>query len=114
MTRGILFRISVTAAAFLLSVTSVRPDEVKRLTLAEAVHLALVQNRTLKIARFKVKENEERKAGARSAYFPTLTNQSNVLHISELQNIVIPPGSLGTAAGAPIPPQSIEIGRAHV
>jgi outer membrane protein TolC len=109
MTRGILFRISVTAAAFLLSVTSVRPDEVKRLTLSEAVHLALVQNRTLKIARFKVKENEERKAGARSAYYPTITNQSNALHISELQNIVIPPGSLGTAAGASIPPQSIAV-----
>jgi outer membrane protein TolC len=109
MTRGILFRISVTAAAFLLSVTSVRPDEVKRLTLSEAVHLALVQNRTLKIARFKVKENEERKVGARSAYYPTITNQSNALHISELQNIVIPPGSLGTAAGASIPPQSIAV-----
>ena len=109
MTRGTLFRLSVTAAIFLLCVNSARSDEVRRLTLSEAVHLALEQNRTLKIARYKVKENEERKVGARSTYFPTITNQSNVLHISELQNIVIPPGSLGTAAGASIPPQSIAV-----
>ena len=109
MTRGTLFRLSVTAAIFLLCVNSARSDEVRRLTLSEAVHLAVEQNRTLKIARYKVKENEERKVGARSAYFPTITNQSNALHISELQNIVIPPGSLGTAAGASIPPQSIAV-----
>src|SRR6266481_1874687 len=109
MTRGTLFRLSVTAAIFLLCVNSARSDEVRRLTLSEAVHLALEQNRTVKIARYKVKENEERKVGARSTYFPTITNQSNALHISELQNIVIPPGSLGTAAGASIPPQSIAV-----
>jgi len=107
MTRGTLSRISLTAPVFLLCVNSARSDEIRRLTLSEPVHLAMEQNRTLKIARFKVKENEERKAGARSAYFPTITNQPNALYISELQNIVIPPGSLGTAAGASIPPQSI-------
>lgn len=109
MTRGLLFRLSVTAAIFLLGVNSARSDEVRRLTLSEAVHLAVEQNRTLKIARYKVKENEERKVGARADYFPTITNQSNALHISELQNIVISTGSLGTAAGASIPPQSIAV-----
>jgi outer membrane protein TolC len=109
MTRGTLFRTLVTLTAFLLCVSLARPDEVRRLTLSEAVHLAVEQNRTLKIARLRVKENQERKAGARSAYFPTITNQSNALHISELQNIVIPPGSLGTAAGASIPAQSISV-----
>lgn len=109
MTRGTLSRISLTAAVFLLCVNSARSDEIRRLTLSDAVHLAVEQNCTLKIARFKVKENEERKAGACSAYFPTITNQLNALHISELQNIVIPPGSLGTAPGASIPPQSIAV-----
>jgi outer membrane protein TolC len=61
------------------------------------------QNRTLKIARFKVQENEHRKEGARSAYFPIITNESNALHISELENLSIPPGAFGTAAGVPIP-----------
>ena len=78
-----------------------------RLTLTEAVHLAIGQNRALKIARLKVAENEQKKAGEHSAYFPKVTNQSNALHITELQNIVIPAGALGAAAGTLIPAQSV-------
>ena len=37
------------------------------LTLPEAVRLALAQNRALKIARLKVQEKEQKKAGARAA-----------------------------------------------
>ena len=82
-----------------LAVLSVVPQDaadVRRLTLTEAVHLAISQNRALKIARLKVIENEQKKAGEHSAYFPKLTNQSNALHITELQKIGIPPGALGT------------------
>lgn len=42
------------------------------------------------------------KKGARSAYFPTLTNQSNILHITDLENVLIPPGAFGTVVGVPI------------
>jgi outer membrane protein TolC len=103
MIRRRFLRISATAAALLLCAASALPAEVRRLRLAEAVRLAVEQNRTLKIARFKVQENEHRKEGARSAYFPTITNQSNALHISELQVLSIPPGAFGTAAGVPVP-----------
>lgn len=106
MTRGNLFRISAIAAVLLLCTTSALTAQVRHITLAEAVRLALEQNRTLKIARLKIQENEHRKEGARSDYFPTITNQSNVLHISELQNISIPGGAFGTAAGSPIPAQN--------
>jgi len=44
-------------------------SDVRHLTLTEAVHLAMSQNRALKIARLKVTEKEQRKAGERSAYF---------------------------------------------
>ena len=71
----------------------------RHLTLNEAVHLALSQNRALKIARLKVTENEQKKAGQRSAYFPSITNQSNILHVTDLQNIGIPAGAFGTAGG---------------
>jgi outer membrane protein TolC len=107
--RGRLFRAVATAGVLLFCVTSALTSEGRRLTLEEAVRLALSQNRILKIARFKVKENEERKAGARSDYFPTLTNQSNALHISELQGVTVPAGALGTAAGGPIPSQGITL-----
>ncbi len=103
MTRERFFRVMAAAGVFLLCATSALTAEVRRLKLAEAVRLAVEQNRTLKIARFRVQENEHRKEGARSAYFPTITNQSNALHISELQDFTIPPGALSTAAGVPIP-----------
>ena len=77
------------------------------LTLSEAVHLAISQNRALKIARLKVAENEQKKAGEHSAYFPKITNQSNLLHITDLENIVIPAGTLGAAAGSLIPAQNV-------
>ncbi len=106
MIRGRSLRISAAAGVLLLCAASALRAEVRRLRLEEAVRLAVEQNRTLKIARFKVQENEHRKEGARSSYFPTITNQSNALHISELQDFTIPPGALGTAAGVPIPGRS--------
>ena len=106
MIRGRSLRISAAAGVLLLCAASALRAEVRRLKLEEAVRMAVEQNRTLKIARFKVQENEHRKEGARSSYFPTITNQSNALHISELQDFTIPPAALGTAAGVPIPGRS--------
>ena len=103
MTRRQFLRILASAGVFLLCSAAALTDEVRHLKLSEAVRLALEQNRALKIARFKVQENEHRKEGVRSDYFPVITNQSNALHISELQNLSIPPGAFGTATGAPIP-----------
>jgi len=102
-------RIRAIAGLFLLCANSALPKEVRHLKLGEAVRLAVEQNRNLKIARLKVKENEERKAAARSDYFPTITNQSNALHISELQNVLIPAGGLGNPSGVLIPPQGISL-----
>jgi len=99
------------AGVLLFCARTALADEVRHLKLEEAVRLALQQNRTLKIARLKIKENESRKAAAHSDYLPIITNQSNVLHISELQNITVPAGSLGSVAGANLPPQSISVGQ---
>jgi outer membrane protein TolC len=96
-------RISAIALGLLLCSNSCLAGETRRLTLAEAVQLAIQQNRTLKIARLKVKDSEYKKDAARSDYFPTITNQSNALHISELQALNVPPGAFGTVSGVPIP-----------
>jgi outer membrane protein TolC len=103
MIRSKFLRAIVTVGVFFLCATCTLPGEGRRLTITEAVRLAVQQNRTLKIARLKIQENEHRKEGARSDYFPTITNQSNALHISELQNLSIPPGAFGTATGVLIP-----------
>jgi outer membrane protein TolC len=79
------------------------------LTLSDAVHVAISQNRTLKIARLKVTENEHRKAGEHSAYFPTMTNESAVRHFMELQIVTVPAGAFGMVAGTLIPSQGVTL-----
>ena len=69
--------------------------DIRQLTLQEAVQLALRQNRALKIARLKLVENEQKKAAAKSGYFPELKNQSSFLHTTALENIEIPAGAFG-------------------
>jgi outer membrane protein TolC len=99
-----------TLALATLAMQAVAPQyaaDVVHLTLSDAVHLAIGQNRTLKIARLKVTENEHRKAGERSAYFPAITNESNALHITDLQFVEIPAGGFGAVAGFPVPAQPI-------
>src|SRR5580704_12443921 len=81
----------------------------RHLTLAEAVQLAIAQNRALKMARLKVTENEHKKAGEHSEYFPRISNQSNLLHVTEVENIVIPAGALGTVGGALVPGHAIAL-----
>ena len=69
MNRAIIF-----AAVGIAAAAPQYAAEVRTLTLTEAVHLAISQNRALKIARLKVAENEHKKAGERASYFPTLRN----------------------------------------
>ncbi len=109
MNRGNLFRTLAIAGLAVLSSDPQNAAEIRRITLTEAVRLAISQNRALKIARLKVIENQENKAGQRSAYFPSITNQSNALHITDLQNIVIPAGALGTVGGSFVPARSVAL-----
>ena len=80
--------------------------EVRKLTLPEAVQLALQQNRALKIARLRVAENEAKQAVARSKYFPIVQNQSTVFHSTAEQNIEIPAGAFGRLPNAGLLPNS--------
>src|SRR5437879_4057743 len=109
MNHKLFFRTLAMVALAGIAAVSLYPADIRRLTLTEAVHLAISQNRALKIARLKVTENEHKRAGPRSAYFPAITNQSNALHITDLQIIEIPAGTFGRVAGTPIPSQSLAI-----
>lgn len=75
----------------------------RHITLHEAVQLALRHNHNVRIAGYKVEEKEHAKEVARSAYFPTIHNDSNFVHITDTQLIQIQEGSLGTVAGNPVP-----------
>ena len=104
MKRAFLTAVTAILAAPILSA------QVKKLSMTEAVELALKQNHNLKIARFKVQEAEEEKAGAKSQYFPTLSNETRLSHITELQDIDIPAGAFGKIPEVgPSPPHDLFI-----
>ena len=81
----------------------------RRLTLQEAVQLALKHNHLVRIAGYKVEESQHAKEVARSAYYPTLTNESRLFQVTDTQFIEIAAGSLGTINGAPNPSQSVTL-----
>jgi len=83
-----------------------KPAAPRRITLDEAVQLALKHNHLVRIAQYRVQEKEQAKQVARSGYFPLLRNDSNMAQLTDTQFIAIPQGSLGVAAGAPIPQQN--------
>ena len=104
MTRRQFLRILATAGVFLLCTTSALTDEVRHLKLSEAVQLALKHNHNVRIARYRVDEKQHAKEAAKSSYFPYIRNDSSYLRLTDTQLIQIAPGSLGVAAGTPIPP----------
>jgi outer membrane protein TolC len=82
------------------------------LTLPQAIDLALKQNRSLKLTQLDVVDSEQKKKIAQADYFPRIKNESTMFHVTELQQTVIPGGSLGTLpATGPIPPQTAIIGQ---
>jgi outer membrane protein TolC len=76
----------------------------RHITLQEAVQLALKHNHNVRIAQYGVDEKQHVKEAAKSAYFPSIRNDSSFMHLTDTQLIQIAPGSLGVAAGMPIPP----------
>ena len=84
--------------------------ETLRLSLPEAIDLALKQNTALKISRAKVLENQERIVSAKAKYFPQLSNETSYVGLSDRQLMNIPAGSLGNVPGlGPFPTQDTHI-----
>src|SRR6202795_1405472 len=96
----ILFVLVRVAPLFAQETKLVTP---RRITLEEAVQLALKHNHVVRIAALKVEEKEHTKDIARSAYFPILRNDSNLAQVTDTQFIGIPAGTLGTVSGTAIP-----------
>ena len=70
-------------------------NEPMPLTLAQAIDMALKQNRDVKLAQLSVTDSEHKKEIARSAYYPHISNESMVTHITELAGVEIPAGAFG-------------------
>jgi outer membrane protein TolC len=66
-----------------------------KLTLPEAIDLAIHQNRDIKLAQLAVTDSMHKKEMARSDYFPHIKNESRMMHVTELAGIEIPAGAFG-------------------
>jgi outer membrane protein TolC len=77
------------------------------LTLSQAIDFALKQNKSLKLAQLAVLDSEQKKKIARADYFPRIDNESTAFHVTELQQLVVPQGSLGVG----LPPNTAVIGQ---
>jgi outer membrane protein TolC len=79
------------------------------ITLREAVELALQRNHVVRLAGLEVEEHEHVKEAAKSAYFPSVRNDTNLAHVSDTQLIEIPAGGLGAVGSNLVPPQPLII-----
>jgi outer membrane protein TolC len=105
--RAVLLRALVPLALIAqLHAQEPKSQEPRRLSLEEAVQLALKHNHVVRIARSQVEEKTHTKEIARSAYFPILRNDSNLIKLTDTQFIGIPAGGLGIVGGAPLPAQT--------
>src|SRR3954470_11009202 len=66
----------------------------RRITLQQAVQLALKHNHNIRIAGYTVEEKQQAKEVAKSSYFPSIRNDSNFLHVTDTQLVEINAGSL--------------------
>src|SRR5882724_9243025 len=78
----------------------------RRISLWEAVQLALKHNHNVRIAGYAVDEKQHAKEAAKGSYFPSVRNDSSFLRVTDTQLIQIAPGTLGTVGGTPIPAAS--------
>jgi len=86
----------------------------RRITLEEAVDLALAGNHAVRLARLSVEEKERAKDAARSGYFPQIRNDTNLIHLTDTQLIEIPAGGLGVVGANPVPPQALILNQGGV
>ena len=101
---------SVVGLLMLLVFCGVAQGETRRITLEEAVQLATKQNSTVKLAHLKTREMDARVTEARANYFPVLANDTNAVHLGEMDRLIIPAGVLGTYPSAgPIPGKDVAI-----
>jgi outer membrane protein TolC len=97
---------STVVLACTLAVASAAAAQERRLTLQEAIDLATRQNHTLKVASFALAAEQQKRRIAQSSYFPSITNESHLLHITDLQRVEVPAGAFGVIPGGPTIPAS--------
>src|SRR5262245_61705115 len=105
--RVTIFALLFSAAASAGFAQQSETPPVRRLTLREAVDLALARNHGVRLAQLSVDQKDRVKEVAKSAYFPQVRNETTVVHLTDTQLIEIPAGGLGVVGVTPVPPQTL-------
>jgi outer membrane protein TolC len=95
LTRNHAIRRWTSVAACALAMASGATAQERKLTLQEAIDLATRANHGLKAASFQVAAEEQNRRIAKSGYFPSVSNESFALHITDVQRVDVPPGAFG-------------------
>lgn len=86
----------------------------RRITLDEAVDLALAHNHAVRLAQLSIEEKDRERDIARSGYFPQLRNDTTFLRLSDTQLVAIPAGAFGVIGGTPIPAHALILNQGGV
>jgi outer membrane protein TolC len=86
----------------------------RRITLREAVDLALAHNHGIRLAQLSVDEKDRAKDVAKSDYFPQVRNETTLLHLTDTQLVEIPAGGLGIVGVTPVPAQTLILNQGGV
>jgi outer membrane protein TolC len=81
------------------------------LTLSTAIEMALAHNRHITLAHLAVTDSEAQKRLAESHFYPIIKNESAVLHITELEGVKLPAGSIGQTSTGILPAETLVIGQ---
>ena len=106
---------SVAGVVLLLFVCGgIAHAQARRITLDEAVALAMKQNSTVKLAHLKQQEMQARGTEARADYFPVLSNETDSAHLQNIEHMLIPMGALGVyPVPGPVPGQNDSLPLGH-
>jgi outer membrane protein TolC len=81
-----------------------------RLTLEQAINLALKQNHSVHLRSLSVEQMQSKKDEARSNYLPQIKASGGVLYVTELEGVAIPAGAFGSySSTGPVPSKPLFI-----
>lgn len=81
-----------------------------RLTLGQAIDLAMKQNHSVRLRSLSVEQMQSKEDQARSNYLPQIKASGSTLHVTELAGIAIPTGAFGSyPSTGPVPSRSLVI-----
>ena len=111
MTARLFLPLVLLGSTFVVNSVAQQPSTTPmRLTLDQAINLAVKQNHSVRLSSLSVDQMRSKKDEARSNYFPQIKASGSVLHITELAGVEIPAGALGNfASTGPVPSKPLFI-----